>query len=156
MKKSILFLVIIMLGLFSCTENYSNGERIGVIIRFSRKGFSFKTWEATLNVTQTGMNTSGEPFNISVDRNNEDANLIAAIDSAANLGWKVKVIYHECSGKNIFGTRGETNYFIDSLICLDKNFSNNLQFNEDIEQKVTGKVVDTVYVIIVDKSRLKD
>ena len=153
--KKVLFLLIGATLLFaSCSEQYSNGERIGVITRFSQKGLIFKSWEANLNITQTGMNTSGEPFRFSVDNNKEDANTIALLDSAANKGWKVKVVYHECRNRNITGSRGETDYFIDKLVVIDKNLSENLKFNQQ-SQKVTGKVVDTVYVVIVDKSRLK-
>lgn len=153
--KKLLFILIGMVVLFtSCTEQYSKGERIGVITRFSQKGLIYKTWEANLNITQTGMNTSGDPFCFSVDKDNEDANVIRMLDSAATYGWKVKVIYHECYGKNIIGSRGETNYFIEDLVILDKNFSEGLKFNQEL-QKTTGKVIDTVYVIVVDKSRLK-
>ena len=48
----------------SCTENYSNGERIGMITKFSQKGLVFDSWEGTLNTTQTGMN-SAQPFEFS-------------------------------------------------------------------------------------------
>jgi len=154
--KKVLFLLIGATLLFaSCSEQYSNGERIGVITRFSQKGLIFKSWEANLNITQTGMNTSGEPFCFSVDNNKEDVNTIALLDSAANKGWKVKVIYHECTGKNITGSRGETNYFIDKLVVLDKGFTEKLQFNGGNTENTKGKVIDTIYVVIVDKSRLK-
>ena len=152
--KRVLFLMFAMALLFtSCMENYSNGERIGTITRFSQKGLIFKSWEAHLNITQTGMNTSGEPFAFSVDNNKSNPDLIATLDSAANLGWKVKVVYHECAMKNITGSRGDTNYFIDKLIVLDRNFTDNLKFNDDVKGKQSGggKVVDTVYVVIVPK-----
>ena len=142
----------------SCSENYSNGERIGTLTRFSQKGLLFKSWEAHLNITQTGMNTSGEPFAFSVDNNKSDPKLIASLDSAANLGWKVKVVYHECFARNITCSRGETNYFIDQLTVLDRNFTENLKFNNDkgsVKGSNGGGVIDTIYVIIVDKNRLK-
>ena len=156
MKKLLLILFGVTVLMTSCTEQYSKGERIGVITRFSQKGLFFKTWEANLNVTQTGMNTSGDPFSFSVDKDNEDDNVIKLLDSAANYGWKVKVAYHECYGKNITGSRGETSYFIDDLVVLDRNFSEDLKFNQSSSNNsTTGKVIDTVYVIVVDKSRLK-
>jgi hypothetical protein len=129
MKKKLFLLMGTILLFASCSEQYSNGERIGVITRFSQKGLIFKSWEANLNITQTGMNTSGEPFYFSVDNNKEDINIITLLDSAANKGWKVKVAYHECYGKNITSSRGETNYFIDKLVVLDKRFTEKLQFN---------------------------
>ena len=154
MKKSILIAIVsATLILQGCSEQYSNGERIGVITRFSQKGLLWKSWEGNLNVTQTGMNTSGDPFMFSVDNNKEDKSLVSLIDSAANKGWKVKVMYHECFGKNITGSRGETNYFVDGLEILDRNFTEKLQFNGDSkEPKNTGRVIDTIYVVI-DRSK---
>lgn len=151
MKKSLFALITGIILFTSCSENYSNGERIGVITRFSQKGLIFKSWEAHLNVTQTGMNTSGDPFAFSVDNNKEDKDLVSQLDSAANKGWKVKVIYHECAGKNITGSRGETNYFIEELKILDKKFTEKLQFSAGSQNQVTGKVVDTIYVVVIPK-----
>lgn len=148
MKNLILIaFVSALMILVSCSEQYSNGERIGVITRFSQKGLIFKSWEANLNITQTGMNTSGEPFCFSVDKDKEDVNIIALLDSAANKGWKVKIIYHECLNKNITGIRGETDYFIDNMVVLDKGFTEKLQFNNN-PQVPTGRVIDTIYVVI--------
>lgn len=146
--KNIILLLITVTLLASCSEQYSNGERIGVITRFSQKGLIWKSWEGNLNITQTGMNTSGEPFMFSVDNNKVDNNLVALIDSAANKGWKVKVIYHECFGKNITRSRGETNYFVDNIQVLDKRFTEKLQFNNDDKVANTGRVIDTIYVVI--------
>lgn len=151
MKKIILIaFAFASLMLQSCVENYSNGERIGVITRFSQKGLVFKSWEGNLNVTQTGMNTSGEPFMFSVDNEKDNNILVAIIDSAADKGWKVKVVYHESYNTNIWGLRGETSFFIDDLEVLDKKFTEKLQFNNNDLPKpaVTGKIIDTIYVVI--------
>lgn len=146
MKKYLFLLSIITILFSSCSENFSNGERIGTVTRFSQKGFLWKSWEGTLNITQTGMNTSGEPFNFSVDNDqHENARLIGKIDSAANQGWKVKIIYHQTIGKNWFGNRGETNYFINDIIVLDSNFSRNTLLNPP--QNTSG-IHDTIYVVI--------
>ena len=149
-KLMIVACAIILQG---CSEQYSNGERIGVITRFSQKGLIWKSWEGNLNVTQTGMNTSGDPFMFSVDNNKVDNALVSLIDSAASSGWKVKVVYHECFAKNLTGSRGETDYFIDNLQVLDKQFTEKLQFNNDAKTpKITGKIIDTIYVVI-DRSK---
>ena len=107
-----------MFLLSSCTENYSNGERIGVITQFSHTGVFWKSWEGHLNVTQTGMNSS-VPFDFSID--NEPAGVIGMIDSAAQYGWKVKLKYHQTFGKNWFHNRGEENHFVTAVEVLDKN-----------------------------------
>lgn len=149
MKKTFLILVGLTLLLTSCSENYSNGERIGVITQFSETGLIYKSWEGHLNVTQTGMNSS-VPFDFSIDNDRPDEQVIKTLDSAAQHGWKVKLIYHQTTGKNWFGNRGETDHFINKVEVLEKNFGN--AFNGAQEQKVTGRVIDTIYVVI-DRSR---
>lgn len=149
--KNLIILLLIVVTFAGCVEQYSNGERIGVITRFSQKGVIWKSWEANLNVTQTGMNTSGEPFEFSVDNNKVNNELVNTLDSAANKGWKVKVIYHQALNENITGSRGHTNYFVDKLEVLDRNFTEKLQFSGD-KSSVTGKVIDTIYVVI-DRSK---
>ena len=122
MKKYIsIALVSASLMLQSCSENYSNGERIGVITQFSKTGAIWKSHEGHLNVTQTGMNSS-IPFDFSIDNDHEDQTLISAIDSAAQFGWKVKLIYHETFGKNWLGNRGNTDHFVEKCEVLEKNF----------------------------------
>lgn len=148
--KKLFVLAIATITFTSCTENYSNGERIGMITKFSKKGLVYDSWEGTLNTTQTGMN-SAEPFQFSVDNDVNDPATIANLDSAATYGWKVKIKYHETFGKNWFSNRGETNYFVNEVEVLDKDPIGNM-FNSKTQS--AGKVVDTIYVVI-DKSQLK-
>ena len=131
--------------LSSCSENYSNGERIGVITQFSETGLIWKSWEGHLNVTQTGMNSS-VPFDFSIDNDKPDNKIITRLDSAAQHGWKVKLVYHETAGKNWFNNRGETSHFITKVEVLEKNFGN--AFNGSQQLRSSGKVVDTIYVVI--------
>jgi hypothetical protein len=136
----------------SCTENYSNGERIGMITKFSKKGLVYDSWEGTLNTTQTGMK-SAEPFHFSVDNDVNDPVTIANLDSAATYGWKVKVKYHETLGKNWFSNRGETNYFINKVVVLDKNPISSMFVGKDNKRApIQGRVIDTIYVVI-DKTK---
>src|SRR5437899_2949909 len=117
MKKLSLALITIV-SLISCSENYSNGERIGLITQFSKTGAFWKSWEGHLNMTQTGMNSS-TPFDFSIDNDNEPEGLAKTLDSAAQFGWKVKIIYHETMGKNWFGNRGNTDHFVSKCEILD-------------------------------------
>lgn len=148
--KKLFVLAASVLALTSCTENYSNGERIGMITKFSEKGLVWSSWEGSLNTTQTGMN-SAEPFDFSVDNDVNDPKVIAALDSAANKGWKVKIRYHQVAGKNWFSNRGETDYFVKEVVVLDKDPIGNMFGSSD---QATGHVIDTIYVVI-DKSQLK-
>ena len=151
MKK--LFLLFSIAILFtSCTENYSNGERIGMITKFSKKGLIWSSWEGTLNTTQTGMNSANQ-FEFSVDNDVNDPKVIATLDSAATYGWKVKVKYHETFGKNWFNNRGETNYFVKEVEVLDKDPIGNIFGNDQKAQPESGgRVIDTIYVVI-DRTR---
>jgi hypothetical protein len=145
MKKTILISALLSTILMQgCSENFSNGERIGVVTQFSRTGLLFKSYEGHLNVTQTGMNSS-VPFDFSIDNDNEPENLVKTIDSAARFGWKVKLIYHQTLNKNWFNNRGETNHFIEKCEVLGKNFGG--MFNKT-EIQSQGKVLDTIYVVI--------
>lgn len=146
----------------SCTENYSNGERIGLITNFTKKGYMWKSWEGHLNPTQTGFNsTSQNALDFSIDNDNEDTSVVAKLDSAAKLGWKIRLTYHETMGKNWWGNRGHTDEFVTKVDVLDRDPVNHLfQRNDSIPVSATvghlGHVVDTIYVIIVPKSKIKE
>jgi hypothetical protein len=155
MKKPVFLLMgaITLLLMGSCKENYSNGEKVGNLIEFTNKGVIWDSWEGRLNLTQTGMNTSGEPFSFSFDNDrNDQGALVKLLYQAQVEGWKVKIRYHEVWGlKNFFQNRGETNYFVDGVTVLDRDFANVSKRFSGARQ---GRVVDTVYVVI-DKSELK-
>ncbi len=144
--KKLLLLAIILICLTSCSENYSNGERIGMVTQFSNTGILWKSHEGHLNVTQTGMNSS-VPFDFSIDNDNEPTDIIKVIDSAAQNGWKVKLIYHETKGWNILHNRGNTNHFVTKCEILDRN-PMQTNFGGSQNKNVSGKVIDTIYVVI--------
>jgi hypothetical protein len=139
-------LIIAAIVFVLATENYSEGERIGFLTKFSKKGRVWKSWEGELNLTQTGMNTSSL-FEFSIDNDNEDPQLIKTIDSAVTNGWKVKLTYHETFAKNWFRNRGETNHFVTGITVLSKNPVT----QEQAERR--GRIIDTIFVVI-DKTQL--
>lgn len=155
MKKNLLMpvLVALAMSLSGCKENYSNGEKVGNLIEFTSKGVIWNSWEGRLNMTQTGMNTSGEPFSFSFDNDREDQDSLVNLMKQAQVeGWKLKVRYHEVWGlKNLFCNRGETDYFVDEVTVLDRNFANPLR---SVQSAQGGRVVDTVYVVI-DKAEMQ-
>lgn len=158
MKKSFFGLLTVALALSftSCKEQYSNGEKVGNLIEFTQKGVVWDSWEGRMNLTQTGMNTSGEPFSFSFDNDRDDQDsLINLMKQAQVEGWKLKLRYHEVWGfKNFFQNRGETDYFIDDVTVIDKDFANvSRRFAQG--KAGAGRVVDTVYVVI-DKNELKN
>ena len=147
-----LLLAFLALTLASCKENYSQGEKVGNLIEFTKKGVVWETWEGSLHMRQTGMNTSGAPFYFSFDKDrNDQDSLIALMKQAQVEGWKLKIRYHEVWGfVNVLGNRGETDYFVDDVTVLDKDFANPLK---RMGAKEGGRVVDTVFVVI-DKNEL--
>ena len=114
-----------------------------------KAGVFWDSWDGLLNVTQTGMNSSGEPFTFSMDNDrNDQQKLIDTLVKAQVEGWKVKIKYHQVWGaKNVFNNRGESDYFVDDVIILDKNFS---KIGDIV--KGTNKTAphDTLYVKIVE------
>ena len=146
-------IILCMVLLQSCKENYSNGEKVGNLIEFTQKGVIYDSWEGRLNMTQTGMNTSGEPFSFSFDKDRDDQDSIINLMKQAQVeGWKLKIRYHEVWGfKNVFYNRGETNYFVDGVTVLDKDFANPLR---QLGQQ-QGRVVDTIFVVIDKQELLK-
>ena len=98
------------------------------------------------------MNTSGEPFSCSFDNDRKDQDsLIALMKQAQVEGWKLKIRYHEVFGWNWFSNRGETDYFIDDVTILDRNFARPLQ-----QIRGNGSIVrDTVWVVI-DKAQVRE
>lgn len=139
----------------SCKENYSVGEKVGNLIEFTQKGVFYDSWEGRLNMTQTGMNTSGAPFSFSFDNDRTDQDsLINLMKQAQVEGWKLKLRYHEVWGmKNLFYNRGETDYFIDDVVVLDKDFANPLKRMGVDGAQQGGRVVDTIWVV-VDKAEI--
>jgi hypothetical protein len=149
MKNTLFALALFSLTLVGCSENYSNGERIGFVTKFSNRGLIWKSWEGELNLTQTGMNTSST-FQFSIDNDRQDDNttrLIKILDSAATQGWKVKIRYHETTGKNWFRNRGETDHFVETVEVLDRTPLSMFTTPKQDGTHVTGKV-DTIYLVI--------
>lgn len=150
--KHLLFLFLTLSLFVGCKEHYSDGERVGTVTKFSKAGVIWDSWDGLLNITQTGMNSSGEPFAFSFDNDRDDQQaLIDTFLRAQVEGWKVKIKYHQVWGfKNLFNNRGESRYFVDDVEILDRNFSNPLNKRLQVE---SGRVVDTIWVVI-DKDEL--
>ena len=149
MKKFLVFIMglLLLFTVSSCKEHFSDGERVGTVTKFSKAGVIWHSWDGHLNVTQTGMNSAGEPFEFSMDNDRSDQQaIIDTLNMAQIKGWKVRIKYHQIWGcKNVCKNRGESDYFVDGIEILDKNFSHPLEgMNKNIESKG-----DTLIVRIV-------
>lgn len=119
MKRLLGLLFILSIGLTSCTNNYSTGERVGIITKFSEKGLLFKTWEGDLKVAPNIANGNGmvgqyEDFYFSVDNDNTIKCITSSdsINEYMKEGIPVIITYQQVKGFNWFMNRGETDYFI--------------------------------------------
>jgi hypothetical protein len=92
------------------------------------------------------MNTSST-FQFSIDNDRQDEKVVKVLDSAATLGWKVKIRYHETTGKNWFRNRGETDHFVETVEVLDRTPLSVFNTPQKDGTHVAGKV-DTIYLVI--------
>jgi len=78
----------------SCGMEYSSGERVGVITKFSNKGLLVKTWEGELKtgfLTKSDTNLVQETFRFST----ESVTIANEIKLAMETGFKVKLTYSQ-------------------------------------------------------------
>jgi hypothetical protein len=99
---------------------YDEGVRAGNVLRISKKGVLFKTYEGQLNL-QTfgalkGANPIMESFDFSVESNDEE--VIKALEEVALSGERVNLHYVKRYAR--FPWRGETKYFITKVERVGK------------------------------------
>lgn len=99
---------------------YDEGLRAGNVLRISKKGMLFKTYEGQLNL-QTfgalkGANPIMESFDFSVEAGNDE--VIKNLEEVALSGERVNL--HYIKRYTIFSWRGETKYFITKVERVGK------------------------------------
>ena len=113
-KRLLMLLIIVAIALFSFAYwgSYSEGVRSGMVVKISKKGFVFKTYEGQLNLQTFGANKSpnlvSESFEFSVENDRED--VIKMLEEASLSGERVSLKYVERLVK--FPWRGDTKYFV--------------------------------------------
>ena len=95
--------------------NYSEGFRVGQVIKLSHKGVVFKTWEGTLDqgylAPQADTGIATRIWDFSVDEGGTGVR--QAIDGAIAHNQRVKLYYREKYFQWSF--RGDTKYFVYKL-----------------------------------------
>jgi regulator of protease activity HflC (stomatin/prohibitin superfamily) len=121
MKKALgLVLAVVVLVLGAATwivlaADYSEGFRVGKVIKLSNKGYVFKTWEGTLdfgylqNDPEAGVATRIWDFSVAPG----DAAVREQIDAAIAGDYKVKLHYREKYVK--LPWRGDTKHFVTKV-----------------------------------------
>lgn len=111
----IVFVGTIALFCFSYWGSYSEGVRSGMVVKISKKGFLFKTYEGQLNLQTFGANKSpnivSESFEFSVVDDRQD--LVKILEEASLSGERVSLKYTERLVK--FFWRGDTKYFVTEV-----------------------------------------
>jgi hypothetical protein len=95
---------------------YDEGVRAGIVVRISKKGVLFKTYEGQLNLESFGaLKGSASPFlqtfDFSVENNRPD--LVKELEAVSLSGERVNLHYIKRYAK--YPWRGETKYFITSV-----------------------------------------
>lgn len=113
---SVLALIIIFSGWFywSYYYTYSDGNRSGLLQKFSHKGNLFKTYEGELVLNSLTTNNAGplgaEKFYFSVTEK-------SVADKMAGLEGQ-RVILHYQEKKNVLSWRGDAPYIVDSVSTM--------------------------------------
>jgi len=119
MLRKIIIYLVVSIAIFATAyfsfvyyATYSEGVRSGELIKFSRKGYVFKTWEGEISQGISG----AQIFKFSVMDSEEKV-----IEQMKNLqGEYVKVTYVE--RYRTFPWWGETNYYISEVVKEDSPF----------------------------------
>ena len=121
MRKIIFFVVFLLMLIFSgwfywkYYFTYSDGNRTGLLQKFSHKGNMFKTYEGELVLSSFSNNNvsaiSAEKFYFSVD-NKSVAGKMAGLEGQ-------KVIVHYLEKKAALSWRGDSPYIVDSVSLVN-------------------------------------
>jgi hypothetical protein len=124
MKSMMVVMVLGMLLLGGCI-NYSSGERVGQIVKFSHKGVVWKTWEGQMNLGGTMQSSDGVVptiFEFSLDNSNhydvDNAAIRATIETCLNTAVRCKIHYEQELFSGLW--RSETSYFVTSVQVLNE------------------------------------
>ncbi len=116
----VILIIALSIIAFFVLANYSEGYRTGNIMKISKKGVIFKTWEGQLNVGNMQMITAaanGTPGSI-WDFSVTDPSVLTQIEKAVDDGEQVKVYYHEKYYQ--FSWRGDTKYIVYKVEEIDR------------------------------------
>jgi hypothetical protein len=113
-KRTVLIIFLLGFGILAYLYfgTYSDGFRSGVVVKVSKKGFLFKTYEGQLNLLTFGASKSNnmvaETFEFSVPTS--DTEVVKALEEVSLSGERVSLHYVE---KFVtFPWRGDTKYLI--------------------------------------------
>lgn len=102
---ALIIFVALVTGYFVYSQfTYSDGRRSGQLVKISRRGVIFKTYEGTLNLSPNGIMT---PWEFSAD-NQQVAEKLQQFDGKM-------VVVHYKQRYQVFFWQGETEYMVDDV-----------------------------------------
>ena len=113
MKKIIAVFIIILLAVsfFIYYGTYSEGTQAGVVMKITKKGVLFKTWEGRLDMGTVGKSRKedlgSKIFEFSIHKENQT--LIKQLKEAQLVGERVNLIFEQKYMRFLW--EGETKYF---------------------------------------------
>lgn len=117
-RNIVIIVLLLVIGVltFMYFGIYDEGVRAGNVVRVSKKGVIFKTYEGQLNLQSFGAlkgstTPFAETFDFSVAKNKPD--VIRELEAVALSGERVNL--HYIKRYNVFPWRGETKYFVVSV-----------------------------------------
>jgi hypothetical protein len=116
-RNMLIIILVLMIGIFAFTYFgiYDEGVRAGTVLRVSKKGIIFKTYEGQLNLDSfgalKGTTPFAETFNFSVEKNKAD--VVRELEAVALSGERVNL--HYIKRYVGFPWRGETKYYITQV-----------------------------------------
>ncbi len=103
------------IGLIGFNHVYSEGTRIGQVVKMSEKGLIWKTNEGSLGVTQSGAYVERWDFSIDSENDNRD-NLVLKLSEASKAGNLVEIKYSQRIGVRPW--RAKTSYLVEDVVIL--------------------------------------
>ncbi len=134
----IFLLIIISIFSYITFGYYSEGKRGGFVIKLSKRGFVFKTYEGVLNVGglfEGGGTLNANQWDFSVDASNEQA--VSRLEEGIKTGRRVSLTYEEKFF--ILPWNGDTKYFITNVELLDNPSTpqqNNPMYQQQPQQQL--------------------
>ncbi len=116
-RNILIVILILLIGFcaFAYFGIYDEGVRAGNVVRVSKKGVVFKTYEGQLNLQSFGAIKGNSPFietfDFSIEKNKPE--IISELEAVALTGERVNLHYIKRYLK--FPWRGETKYFITDV-----------------------------------------
>lgn len=117
-RRLIAIVVLLFIGvmLFIYYANISEGTRSGVIVKISRRGAIFKTYEGQMDLGSFGAvkdaNQLSQTFNFSVEKGKDE--LIKELEQVSLSGERVQIRYKEKYA--VLPWRAETTYFVYDIV----------------------------------------